>query len=449
MNYTYDQFQQAMKSSGLEGNFSQADLALAQRNPDAGMSLLSYKRDYARATTPEQRELANKGAEEVRTQWGGYTGGADGAGYYLSSPTPSSWASGTPAPQYKDSTAQQRQAVLNEIAGYGPYSYDPKKDPLYGQYKKAYLREGQRAMQDTLGSTAAASAGMPSSYAQTAAQQAYNYYAAQAADKIPDLEQQAYNKYLNEFSRLQSQYNTLDNERLREYNQFLGDQQQWNANREFGYGQHLDQIDYDNQRRANQKELAALLYEQTGDASGYADLGITPEQVAAMNAQWNENRAWELAANKGQVGDLSGYTGLADTAYAAALQQAELDKLTRENADWKAGYYDYSGLRENGVDTSALEALLRQKMYGGGSGGMNDAGAGGNQNTVALEDILDNKIDGDYIQLNDGRWMTLTDAMTGLADGSLRRINAGTNKSSIVVNRARDWQSAEPTMSKY
>lgn len=44
--YTYDDFQKAMQSSGLGGQFSDADLKLAQKNPDAGMSILKYKQDY-------------------------------------------------------------------------------------------------------------------------------------------------------------------------------------------------------------------------------------------------------------------------------------------------------------------------------------------------------------------------------------------------------------------
>ena len=40
--YTYDDFQKAMQSSGLGGQFSDADLKLAQQNPDAGMSILKY-----------------------------------------------------------------------------------------------------------------------------------------------------------------------------------------------------------------------------------------------------------------------------------------------------------------------------------------------------------------------------------------------------------------------
>ena len=63
--YTYDDFQKAMQSSGLGGQFSDADLKLAQQNPDAGMSILKYKQDYKNAATDEARALANLGAEGI------------------------------------------------------------------------------------------------------------------------------------------------------------------------------------------------------------------------------------------------------------------------------------------------------------------------------------------------------------------------------------------------
>ena len=55
--FTYDEFQRELTNSGLGSEFSSADLKLAQQNPDAGMSILKYKRDYHNATTPEQRAL--------------------------------------------------------------------------------------------------------------------------------------------------------------------------------------------------------------------------------------------------------------------------------------------------------------------------------------------------------------------------------------------------------
>lgn len=58
-------------------------MKLAQKNPDAGMSILKYKQDYHNATTDEARALANLGAEGIRSSYGGYTGGQRGANFYL------------------------------------------------------------------------------------------------------------------------------------------------------------------------------------------------------------------------------------------------------------------------------------------------------------------------------------------------------------------------------
>lgn len=81
--FTYDEFQRELTNSGLGSEFSSADLKLAQQNPDAGMSILKYKRDYHNATTPEQRALANLGAEGIRSSYGNYTGGGAGSQFYL------------------------------------------------------------------------------------------------------------------------------------------------------------------------------------------------------------------------------------------------------------------------------------------------------------------------------------------------------------------------------
>ena len=108
--YTYDDFQKAMQSSGLAGQFSDADLKLAQQNPDAGMSILKYKQDYASATTDEVRALANMGAEGIRSSYGGYTGGGNGGQYYLTGLSPKDY--------------QRTSGQLISVAGYGEISYD-------------------------------------------------------------------------------------------------------------------------------------------------------------------------------------------------------------------------------------------------------------------------------------------------------------------------------------
>ena len=98
--YTYEQFQKAAQDSGLWGQFSQADLLQAQKNPDFGMSILKYKNDYRNATTDAEREAANRGANELRSSWGGYTGGGDGGSFALNPMSPGSFEYAS-APTYE------------------------------------------------------------------------------------------------------------------------------------------------------------------------------------------------------------------------------------------------------------------------------------------------------------------------------------------------------------
>ena len=130
---------------------------------------------------------------------------------------------------------QQAAASRNRLADWDSFSYDPETDPLWAQYQNAYARGGQRAMQDTLGQMAARTGGLASSYAGTAAQQSYNNYMSQMADKLPELQQAAYQRYLGDYSRAKDLYG-IDSDLLQ---MTLG---QYNADRNFAYQQARDSV---------------------------------------------------------------------------------------------------------------------------------------------------------------------------------------------------------------
>lgn len=299
--YTYNDFLEAARNSGY--TFSDADMELAKRNPDAGMSLLKYKTDFYAATTDEARTLAHQGAENIRGKYGGYTGGGDGGSFSLldysydygagskpSFDTPSDYGVGE-KPSYQNRYDEQTQALINAILNREPFSYDPNNDPLYAQYQKAYTREGQRATEDAIGSASAASGGIPSSYATTAAAQAGNYYAAQMADKIPELDQIAYDRYMNDYQMQNNNLSILQNAEQMDYNkylndlgqyntdrnfgytQYLNDLGQYNSDRNFGYTQYLNDLAREDQQRQEALNLAAIAY-GLGDTSYYQNMGI-------------------------------------------------------------------------------------------------------------------------------------------------------------------------------
>lgn len=442
--YSYEQFQKAAQNSGLLGTFSQSDLELARRNPDAGMSILRYKQDYNSATTDEARTLANLGAESVRSSYGNYTGGSDGSGFYLEPLSPSSFTSGT-APEYSSSYAQDIQdlwdkqnsfnsyeyaggsapvynnrydadiqSLIGEILNREDFSYNPETDPLYSQYRKQYVREGNRATQDALGTAAAASGGIPSSYAATAAAQAGNYYSAQLTDKIPELYELAYNKYLNDYNMQLSdlgvlqgaeqsdyskylnqleQYNTdrefdygtwldeynLARDRLQtaqtldqtEYDRYLNDLNQYNLDREFNYGQLLDEIN--NQTLQRQEALdRALTASEFGDFRGLQQQGINPN----AQALYNFNRT-----ASGSTGGSGGSGSGSGTSYS----QAELLSAIAK--------FEENGRKLSALKTDEIEILMEAGVidaYGNpvssSTGTMNSGNQVGN-NAVNSQDI--------------------------------------------------------------
>ena len=372
--YTYDQFRQAAQNSGLLGEFSDADLSLAQRNPDAGMSLLSYKNDYRNATTDAERELANLGAEGVRRSYGSYTGGSAGGQYYLEPMSPNmfeypdapSFTGGSnagtvsdlydqmlnygdfeygPAPEYNNRWDETITDLIDQILNNPDFSYDPATDPLYQNYRQQYTREGQRATADALGIAAAASGGLPSSYAQTAANQASNYYAAQMTDMIPQLYQLAYDRYLNDYNMMLSDLGVVQGQEENDYNKYLTDLNQYNTDREFDYGAWLDRYNI----------LSNNL--QTGQSLD----DIEFERYLAQLQQYNTDRDFAYGQFLDEIND----------------QTADFETLVGMS-ELAAQYGDYRGLQNLGIQIPQISSGSGAGSGAGDSDNADDADTGSN-----------------------------------------------------------------------
>lgn len=225
-------------------NWSDADRALAAKDIDYGNSLFTLKNDWVNATKRGDSagaQNAHDRAEDFRKRYGGYSGGADGSGYvkdstFFNYDDPHAGTLNDLAEQLVNQKKFKNpyQGTLEDIAGqlrdYGafvnpyqdktdkvldqylnrdPFSYDLDSDPIWGQYQKTYLREGQRAREDALGSYAAATGGQSSTAAVNAASQAQDYYNAQMADKIPELYKLNYDMWLGEGNQYASQLDAL------------------------------------------------------------------------------------------------------------------------------------------------------------------------------------------------------------------------------------------------
>lgn len=203
MAYTYEDFTTAAKNAGLMDSFDQNDLDYAKKYPEFGLSMVSLKRDLGSAKTDEQKLLATEAMNQLRKNYGSY------------------WTGNAGNRSYATSYGSKINGLQDQIDNYGPFSYDPSTDPLYADYKKAYLREGQRAAANALGQAAASTGGVPSSYATQAAQQAANYYAGKVADQIPTLRAQALEEYNNDLNRLRDNLSMYQGQDNTDYSRYL------------------------------------------------------------------------------------------------------------------------------------------------------------------------------------------------------------------------------------
>ena len=263
MAYTYEDFERAANEAGLMGQFSQYDLDLARAHPEAGLSILSLKRDYADAKTAEQRALINEAANQVRSSYANYTGGTDGSQYYatgIAGTVGGTQVAATPqqqkinqtiarigsfapfeyeaAPTYENKYESAQKKALDAVIERPDFAWSPETDPTWSSYKKSYLREGERAQANALAQASAGTGGRASTAAITAAGQAGDYYAAKLNDMIPTLYKEAFDRYLKDYDMRLSDLGAINSQEQIDYQKYLDRLGQYNKDRGQAYSEY-------------------------------------------------------------------------------------------------------------------------------------------------------------------------------------------------------------------
>lgn len=232
--YTYDDFVKAANGAGMLNAFSQDDLTISQRNPEYGLSLLKLQQDAAKATTSEQKLLAQEAVNQLRKTYTALPASTAEIAETPATSTPaaSTTASGTASSAvpnsgtgytYSGETAYQK--ALEGVTQNQPYSYDHKTDSTYGQLSDTYLADNQASQNQLLSNPAVSGSGSTPSYAGAAAGQSANYYAGKLNDIIPQLEQNAYEQYLKDFQIKNSQLDAATQDKQLSYDQWKQQQE--------------------------------------------------------------------------------------------------------------------------------------------------------------------------------------------------------------------------------
>ena len=336
------------------------------------------------------------------------------------------------APEWEGSEYERERDAALERAKNMRWNYDPNTDPVWQAYQKQYRREGDRATKEALAQASMRTGGLANSYAVTAASQAGDYYASQLSDKLPELYQDAYNRYLQEFQRqlgISDQYQGFDDREYSRwadqqgrnfdladrYNQY-GEQDydkyrdrlgQYNTDRNFSYGQYRDAVGdyrYDDETAYNRNYQAQrdAINDQRYDQEWAQQLREYADSQGWKQKEWEQylreygdqlsekERQWAYQMARDAVSDARYNQEYADSRADTAYSRALADEERAYNRAWNEDERDY----ERGWDAAKWDQALREYddemaqqawnteyklsgKSGSGSGGSYSGGGGG------------------------------------------------------------------------
>lgn len=244
---------------------------------------------------------------------------------------------------YNSAYQNDLQGLYDRIMNREKFTYDLNGDALYNQYKQQYQQMGRQAMMDTMGQAAALTGGYGNSYANTAGNQAYQAYLSKVGDIVPQLQQQAFERYTQEGSDLNNRLNLVQNLENADYNRYRDSVSDWNTERSYAND------DYWNQRNQDYQDYMNIL--------NYWNQQAKQENQNYFNQQNNDlnQKSFELDQQKYQT-SVSQYEQ--DLAYKQAMAILSGGKLPSADLLAKAGISD-------------ADARTLMGIYGGGgsSGG--------------------------------------------------------------------------------
>ena len=253
-------------------------------------------------------------------------------------------------------------------------------------------------MQDTLGQVSARTGGLASSYAGSAAQQTYDNYMGELADKIPELRQLAYEMYMDEGDTQRANLEMLMALEQGDYAKYADLLAQYNTDRSFDYGVYRDDISdsrydqeweyqvgrdeiadsryedetawersqYTDEKEYNQALQKAQTLAAAGDFSGYKALGYSDAEIANLKAAYDKAQVAAKGTGSGSGGGNGGggNGGGGDTGSGSGI----VDTMLSFDSDTKA--YEYLlGLGHSNAKTEQLWTLYEAAKEGGAGGG--------------------------------------------------------------------------------
>ena len=239
------------------------------------------------------------------------------------------WEQNKPG-EFSSKYSDEIESVLKSILSREKFNYNINADPLYNQYREQYVKNGKKAMMDTIANASALTGGYANSYAVSAGNQSYNDYLSNLNDIALDLYTKAYSAYkdkgemdlkrvgiLNDLDKadydkyrdsLEDYYREgeyllkkLSDMSESEYERFLNEIKGYENDRDFNYQKYLDEL--------KEKQF----YEELDFSKNKFQQELEFKKTEAERDQKNKDRNYYLSASKSSTSSSSSKKNQNDT----------------------------------------------------------------------------------------------------------------------------------------
>lgn len=155
---------------------------------------------------------------------------------------------------YEERYLSKASSLADKLNNRKSFSYDPENDPVFLAYRNKYRLEGDRAAENSMAAYSAQTGGYTNSAAATAAAQAAQYYAKKLTDTIPELAQQAYNRYNTEYQNRLNLLNSMVDIYDTAYRNAAGANNRQQSNAAYSARSNVDRDNAERDRRDKERQ---------------------------------------------------------------------------------------------------------------------------------------------------------------------------------------------------
>ncbi|MBQ6789159.1 MAG: hypothetical protein IJO81_03105 [Clostridia bacterium] len=252
---------------------------------------------------------------------------------------------------YDKKWADRLDSLVEMYVNREDFNYSPEDDLIWQQAKSAALRDGKRAMEDTVARAASLSGGYANSYAATAGAQVYENAVAAVAASADDYYAKAYERYLDEEKRLLDKLSIIEKMDDAEYSRYMDmidsamDDYEDEYNRDYtawrdsiSDRRYADETAYKREQDSLDRQYKTL--RDSISDSRYADETAYKREQDSLDRQY---KTWRDSISDARYAD--------ETAY-----EREQDSLDRQYKTWRDSVSD----EQNNAATALSYAKLAE-----------------------------------------------------------------------------------------